>query len=551
MKNLKTDKIALYLFWGLSVLIILNIILVLMFRKEDSSYGVLQKNWEYQKGWTIDSETKNDLYVTKISRILPDVIEKKSSVVFFTGHHYVDAYIGEEHVYSHMPAYARRWSQVGEFWNFIDIEPEDHGKQIDIYFYSERANLIFNLPNIYFGNEQGILLSLLWKNVPAFIISFLMITFGILIITTLIWAYKRKKIAFGIGALSLGLFDVGFGVWSLVETQMLQLFVGYSHAFTMISDYMIVLIVFPVLYYTFWEYPRTGKKWKTFRGSMILAFPIAQIVLIFGSSFRIIDNYFLHFASMLLMTLCGGILVCTMFQSKRFMQSENRKRIWIHIVCVVVFEIAIWIDYINHEFFTASDGAFLCRWVGLVYLLILFWEILMQFMYWIKMGKESEKIKDVAFKDPLTGLGNRTAFFKKLSDISEKNYSEYGIAMYDLNNLKYFNDTHGHSAGDYYLIICSEIIRDMFSDKGDIFRIGGDEFCAILRNYSEDCFKEAAEEMRERIHELKGPYVANEMSVAYGYCNYDESKDEDLSATMERADEQMYKTKIEMKSDSK
>lgn len=55
------------------------------------------------------------------------------------------------------------------------------------------------------------------------------------------------------------------------------------------------------------------------------------------------------------------------------------------------------------------------------------------------------------------------------------------IVMLDLNNLKKCNDRYGHEAGDTYLKKASEMITNAFSQENTVYRIGGDEFCVIMR----------------------------------------------------------------------
>ncbi|MEG2775201.1 MAG: GGDEF domain-containing protein, partial [Acetivibrio sp.] len=207
------------------------------------------------------------------------------------------------------------------------------------------------------------------------------------------------------------------------------------------------------------------------------------------------------------------------------------------------------IDFFSYECYGVTDGARFTRWIVFLTLMILAYEVLEESMRLAKLGKDSEKMKSIAYNDALTCMGNRMAFMEKIKQIEKQNYKNYGVAMFDLNNLKVFNDVHGHSAGDYYLIISSEILQDIFGPYGNIYRIGGDEFCAILKGISEEEFELYAKEMYIRLSKLKGPYTTEEMSIAFGYKKYDEKYDRNLSSTTDRADACMYinKTKIKQR----
>lgn len=85
---------------------------------------------------------------------------------------------------------------------------------------------------------------------------------------------------------------------------------------------------------------------------------------------------------------------------------------------------------------------------------------------------------DITLKmDALTLLLNRKAFENRKETI---NYPTV-VFMLDLNDFKTINDSFGHDAGDNALKIMASLIKHVFSDVAFCFRIGGDEFCLILK----------------------------------------------------------------------
>ena len=63
-------------------------------------------------------------------------------------------------------------------------------------------------------------------------------------------------------------------------------------------------------------------------------------------------------------------------------------------------------------------------------------------------------------------------------------YQDVALIFMDLNGLKKINDTYGHNAGDEVIIASARCIKNTFDSMGFSYRIGGDEFCAILPNPS-------------------------------------------------------------------
>lgn len=191
------------------------------------------------------------------------------------------------------------------------------------------------------------------------------------------------------------------------------------------------------------------------------------------------------------------------------------------------------------------DSARLSRYALLAYIVIMLCIVFQNSIHLMRLGEQFENISKEARIDALTKLSNRTAFEHDL--MSYEATQKSAAVMFDLNNLKYFNDTHGHATGDYYIIVCSEIIQDIFGMYGKVYRIGGDEFCAVTEGVTEEEFMELRRGMNDRIEALNGRFFENKMSVASGYAAYDKKSDHDIHDTIKRADQKMYECKAAMK----
>jgi diguanylate cyclase (GGDEF)-like protein len=88
-----------------------------------------------------------------------------------------------------------------------------------------------------------------------------------------------------------------------------------------------------------------------------------------------------------------------------------------------------------------------------------------------------------ALTDSLTGLGNRRALLAEL----ERELTDAGAAnsavlvLFDLDGFKDYNDTFGHPAGDALLVRLGRRVEEAVAGCGSAFRLGGDEFCVVLR----------------------------------------------------------------------
>ena len=94
-----------------------------------------------------------------------------------------------------------------------------------------------------------------------------------------------------------------------------------------------------------------------------------------------------------------------------------------------------------------------------------------------------DKVRQMAFHDPLTGLANRRLLSDRLRQTlaTGKRSGCHGALMFlDLDNFKPLNDTHGHVAGDLLLIEVAIRLKNCVREVDTVARIGGDEFVAML-----------------------------------------------------------------------
>ena len=94
------------------------------------------------------------------------------------------------------------------------------------------------------------------------------------------------------------------------------------------------------------------------------------------------------------------------------------------------------------------------------------------------------QIMDLAYRDTLTGLPNRTMFGDKLArDVltAQETGASVAVLLMDLDHFKYVNDTLGHAIGDLLLVEVATRLAAVVKRPGDVVaRLGGDEFAILL-----------------------------------------------------------------------
>lgn len=155
--------------------------------------------------------------------------------------------------------------------------------------------------------------------------------------------------------------------------------------------------------------------------------------------------------------------------------------------------------------------------------------------------------RDFANTDYLTGIQNRNAFELYMRNLQAKEtYHHFGFISIDLNNLKMINDTLGHQAGDKYIRNCADLLKKFESEECILYRIGGDEFAFIVINTDIQKITELRKNIIKSVN-LYNLSTEMQISIAVGEAVFEAEIDEDLSATLKRADKDMYDNKKEMK----
>ncbi len=146
----------------------------------------------------------------------------------------------------------------------------------------------------------------------------------------------------------------------------------------------------------------------------------------------------------------------------------------------------------------------------------------------------------LALTDPLTGLGNRRLLMEDLQVACRRASAgeTWDLVLYDLNGFKRYNDTFGHPAGDALLARLSDKLRTVVAPHGTAYRMGGDEFCALLR----DCSEHLDVLVRTSVAALSEQGPGFSIGAAHGVVSIPPELN-DPGAVMQLADQRLYQRK--------
>ncbi len=159
-----------------------------------------------------------------------------------------------------------------------------------------------------------------------------------------------------------------------------------------------------------------------------------------------------------------------------------------------------------------------------------------------------EQLRQLATRDPLTGLRNRRDMEAALEQELGRS-KRYGLPMalmfFDLDDFKQINDNWGHETGDACLVHVSQRLESFLRRDDSLFRFAGDEFVALLPGQSEASAEQIAQRMQEALSStpLHTQNAAIVISFSYGVACIkpeDNVKPDELIRT---ADQRLYEMK--------
>ncbi len=165
--------------------------------------------------------------------------------------------------------------------------------------------------------------------------------------------------------------------------------------------------------------------------------------------------------------------------------------------------------------------------------------------------EQIDQLSIESYTDALTGVGNKAAYIKKMDELNQQMKDtdlQFAMVMVDMNNLKQINDEHGHRAGDLYIQGCCHMVCEVFKHS-PVFRIGGDEFVAVLQGPDYADRRAACSRLKadfEKSYEQQGVSPWLRYSAAVGMAER-AADDNTAEFVFRRADKAMYADKARFK----
>lgn len=516
------------------------------FKIENTKLSVDQPE-RFTLSWTKhESEPTNfSKSVITYSNTLPDLIGSSDAILVKTNHQRVAVYAGGKLIYTYgLSSQTPFGSVFGSVWNIIDIPNTYAGQSIDIICASTFNGDFININNTIIGDRNAIISNLVKNSIPTLFFCIITTIIGIAFCVASIVISSKRKLYNQKSFLYMGIFILLSSIWVFTDSNIPQLITENLAQRYMLSFFTFMLLPAPIIMYVRENCSHFKKFFLTlayidlgifFMNVICYVFNIAEMSALLPITHIFIAISILSIISVslyeklvyrnesisgIILSICG-LAVCGLVSIVMFLHSNS------NIYYSIVFQAGM-----------------------LTFISMLCFIIVKDYVRLINEHRKNEMYMSLAYTDIMTGISNRTFFEKEMTRL-DKHWNEYfsaAIIVFDMNYLKFTNDTFGHFAGDELITGTANCIKKVFSGNGACFRIGGDEFAVILTNCSEGDIIKYLSQLDHVIALFNSPNT-HPISVAYGYAVKD--NDHLYNSAHElfiAADANMYTEKRRMKS---
>ncbi|MFQ3787034.1 diguanylate cyclase domain-containing protein [Halomonas sp. A29] len=166
-----------------------------------------------------------------------------------------------------------------------------------------------------------------------------------------------------------------------------------------------------------------------------------------------------------------------------------------------------------------------------------------------KSARESLEWMTRALRDPLTGVGNRSALH---DDVVASQGRAMGMLLVDIDYFKQYNDSLGHPDGDRLLRRLVQLIEDTLVHEARLYRMGGDEFAVLFDCVDDEALSETCRSVVEELRAADIPHPSHphssHVTFSVGAVRFNASHAE-LDAAYTAADAALYQVKTEGRDD--
>lgn len=172
--------------------------------------------------------------------------------------------------------------------------------------------------------------------------------------------------------------------------------------------------------------------------------------------------------------------------------------------------------------------------------------VMFAWVFAVETTRQRTSLHEQAHSDPLTHAGNRRALedtLRQLVNLRDRGGVMTSLILFDLDHFKQINDDYGHEIGDALLVELVEVVSERLRRTDALFRIGGEEFVALVSTGDTEGTLLVAEDLRNLIETTRFTRHGLAITISLGVAEV-QPGDEPVH-WLKRADDALYQAKHE------
>ena len=399
------------------------------------------------------------------------------------------------------------------------------------------------------------------SRMPMFIGSIFIVFFGFAIIIYALFDVaakrERKNTLYAWGAVSMTT-----GLILLIETQMIQILTGRPEFWTTIKYALCLIMGYFVALQIDYMAQAPHKHFSHVIGYITVGLLLVETA---GTMLNILSFYRLWYLSALIQTFDSIMAIVLLFREIRYNKANKGNRFTVYLLASIpILGGVVWVDLLIYAMAGRhmTDWGRISRISYIIFIAIVLIFLLRKSIITYQRALEMEKYKIKSITDALTGLLNKGAYIEKEAELTgklikgrEKGEESLSFALMslDLNYLKKVNDNLGHEDGDRFIQAAANILKEAVGDRGETYRVGGDEFLAVI--YGDDpeaAYRDVVQDLNRRVDEFNESENSDiPLCFAYGHAICRSDQEYSIHDSERIADQEMYECKHKMKAERK
>lgn len=481
---------------------------------------------------------KNRKVITFYRDVDSDLLKSKN-LIFYSVENTAEVFINNKIIYKYEEKTGNStfWGG-GSKWNVVQLPTSmKFGDTISVRFSQKYSNTFGNLPKAFYGAEIKDFFDYILKKSVISLVTVALL-FMLSVVMLLFWITRKGWQNSQWDFLDLSIFVFLEVIAFSLRIPWITWVYGNFDFFQTLSMYASLIAIQPILNLS----GRVGdSRHKILYKSLLVINQVYIITCMFlditGRSWIIRDNY----VDVTITTVVSGVYFWFVVDDYKHKSIYDIQKF---ILPTALLYLVILIDMMQIKLGISHYSS---NFLGVVIFVIVMYiskKSASTLATTYKNSVDAQKYQMLSETDALTGLRNRNSYTKFLENLELND--GVGVIIMDVNNLKFVNDTMGHDEGDRMIRDVSELMKRIFKNGYELFRIGGDEF-AIFSSFKPR--EEIERDLWYFDNEIKhmDEKKSYEFSVAFGFSMYKEHRGDTIDELINRADQNMYFKKIASK----